>query len=338
MRGFFGQGYNMMSLNSVSRRQVRATRALCLALAFCAAACGTADPVEEGTAPAGSTGGGPGAGPGAGAGAGGGVGGALDAGGASSMGGGSGGASSSDDGAIQTMLDGGLAIPVEPPKPLADASVSGPPLGNAYAETEYNLERPAALVTAYGVLTAGVGSGTRLFVNHLHLRDAGATVAYGAVDVVDGGMVWQKPPAQPNTFPIGLAGERMFVSNPFKYILEARVPNPLNSASVFRIYLESEQTVWSASFSSDYENIVTGALYGVVTRAHAESRPLSLGALECLAVCTDLGACTTGISTLAGLLDCNDAQLDADVNGDGTNDGYRLIVSFRSRRAAPPAL
>jgi hypothetical protein len=229
-----------------------------------------------------------------------------------------------------------MPIPVEPPKPLPDASVTGKPLGNAYADTEYNLERPEALVTAYGILTSGTGDSTRLFVNQLRAGDAGAEVLYGAADVLDGGLVWQKPP--PNSFPLGVSatGERMFASPPFKYVLEARVPNPINPASIFRIYLESEQTVWSATFSADYQNITTGALYGVVTRAEAERRPLSIGSLECLAVCNDLGACGAGISSLAGLLDCNGAQLDADANGDGTNDGYRLIVSFRSRRVAPP--
>lgn len=337
-----------MALRSLSQLPARGARSLfstkdhaaarlrlaaCVAFALGALACGSSDPVEEGdgvgAAAAGDAGGIPGGGQG---GAGAGMGGSNP--GAQA----DGSVSTGSDASIQSSLDGGMPIPVEPPKPLADASIMGPPLGNAYAETEYNLERPEALVLAYGVLTAGVGSGTQLFVNHLHVRDGGATVAYGAADVLDGGLAWQKPPAEPNAFSVGVSseGERMFVSNPFKYILEARVPNPLSASSVFRVYLESEQTVWSASFSPDYEAITTGALYGVVTRAHAESRPLSIGSLECLAVCTDLGACGAGISTLAGLLDCNGAQLDADADGDGTNDGYRLIVSFKSRRVAPP--
>jgi hypothetical protein len=338
MRGFFGQGFINMSLDSFAPFHDRAARHLLHApsrvlsrLAVCVAlagpGCGTSDPDEASGEPGGSGGGQQG----------GGAGGALEAGSSPVVGGG-GPVAPGNDASIQTSLDGGMPIPVEPPKPLPDAAVIGQPLGNAYAETEYILERPQALVDAYTVLTSGVGNTTRLFVNHLGIGDAGASVMYGAADVIDGGLVWQKPPAQPNTFPIGVSptGERMFVSNPFKYILEARVPNPLNAASVFRVHLESEQTVWSATFSADYENITTGALYGIVTRAEAESRPLSIGAFECLAVCTDLGACTSGINNLAGLLDCNGAKPDADANGDGTNDGYRLIVSFKSRRVAPP--
>jgi hypothetical protein len=312
---------------------VRCAAWIAASLALALSGCAGSDPVDETGGPGGGTGGSA-----AGGGQGGGGGGALEA-GSSPVVGNDGSTPSGGDASIQTSLDGGMPIPVEPPKPLPDASVTGEPLGNAYADTEYNLERPQALVAAYGVLTSGTGDTTRLFVNQLRAGDAGAEVLYGAADVVDGGLVWQKPPALPRSFPVGVSatGERMFASTPFKYTLEARVPNPLNPASVFRVYLESEQTVWSATFSADYQEITTGALYGIVTRAEAERRPLAIGSLECLLVCTDLGACGSGITSLAGLLDCNSAQLDADANGDGTNDGYRLIVSFRSRRVAPPA-
>jgi hypothetical protein len=323
---------------AAARRPAWSTAGLVLALA--ATGCGGSDPVDET--------GGPGAGPGGGAaaggvaegGQGGGAGGELEAGSSPVMGGGS---ESPGDASIQTSLDGGMPIPVEPPTPLPDASVTGEPLGNAYADTEYNLERPEALVTAYGVLTGNVGNSTRLFANHLRAGDAGAEVLYGAADVLDGVLVWQMPPLRPNSFAIGVSptGERTFVSSPFKYVLEARVPNPLNAATVFRLYLEIEQAVWSATFSADFERITSGALYGVLTRAEAERRqvssssdPITAGA-TCAALCSDIFSCGNSL-TLAGLLDCNGAMPDADADDDGTNDGYRVIFSFRSSRVEPP--
>jgi hypothetical protein len=102
---------------------------------------------------------------------------------------------------------------------------------------------------------------------------------------------------------------------------------------VSRLYIEAAQTVWTATFSDDYESITTGALYGVILREEAENRPITVDSLSCVFVCSQ--PCT-GITRLAGLLDCNGAQLGADANGDGVNDGYRLILSFTSRRVEPP--
>jgi hypothetical protein len=244
------------------------------------------------------------------------------------------------DGEIATHLDGGMPIPEKPPAPAPDAAISGKPLGNSYAETEYMLERPEGLVGAFqAVQTLSTGT-TRLFVNSITeaATDGGMVdqVRYGAADSVDGGLVWQKLTAKPRTFEIGPSKDdaRTLVSKPFTYTLQARVA--VDADNVFSLYIESVQSVWTATFSADYENITTGALYGIITRTEAEHRPITF--LACGAGCgLNLGCSLTDQNYLSNILDCNGAKLDADVDGDGTADGYQMILSFKSQRVPTPS-
>jgi hypothetical protein len=311
----------LASYSLASARPWRTATALCIALTLFGVGCGS-DPAE----PSGGSD----------------AGGGLPGGGSGSPGGGSGtesdasavvadGSVPASDASIQPSIDGGTPIPLEPPKPVLDAAISGKPVGNAYAETEYNLERPEALKGAFGTILSLTGN-TRMFINELRAGDAGVEVLYGAADSSDAGLVWQ-----PRSFRVGLSptDSKTFVSEPFTYVIEARIV--VDATSGLRLYLESEQTTWTATFSDDHENITTGALYGIVTRAHAESRPLDIG--SCTVAC-GLNSFTYCLATndirLATVFDCNEAQMDADVNGDGTNDGYRMILSFKSRRVEPP--
>jgi hypothetical protein len=221
--------------------------------------------------------------------------------------------------------------------PLLDAAIASQVLGNAYAEDEYNLSEPQALAKAFASVAKIAGS-TRLFVTELRVGDAGTEARYGPADLIDGGLIWQKPPAHPRSFPIAKSAndDRTLVSAPFQYVLEARVQ--ATASSVFRLYLEAEQSVWSARFSADALRVEAGELRGVLTREEVEHRPLDL--LLCSAACgaSRLSFCRADRALqLATVFDCNGAQPNVDTNADGVPDGYRLVLHFESHQVEPPS-
>jgi hypothetical protein len=233
-------------------------------------------------------------------------------------------------------IDAGALLDAPPLAPLIDAAIASELLGKAYAEVDYTLLEPPVLAKAFAGL-AKAGAGTRLFVTHLYASDAGAEARYGAADLIDAGLVWQKPPAHPRTFSIGKSTslERTLVSAPFKYVLEARVV--AGAGSVFRLYLEAAQSIWSATFSADATRIVAGELRGVLTREEVEHRTLDL--LACAAACGANRATYCRADrplTLATAFDCNATAPDVDTNGDGVPDAYRLLFSFSAQQVAAP--
>jgi hypothetical protein len=223
------------------------------------------------------------------------------------------------------------------PPPAADWDASLPPgvLGNTYAETEFRVEKPAALAKAFDLLIADT-HGTRVFVNDVREADGGAQVRYGAASpATDGGLAWQET-SPVRTFQVAPSAENpaRLVSKPFNYTLRARFPNPANSNTSFLLSLSASKAVWTATVSPDFAALNDGTLYGTLTREEAEIRPLNAGIGGCaLGLCTDLGACAqSGLRTLADLLDCNATALDADADGDGKLDGYALALGFASER------
>lgn len=219
--------------------------------------------------------------------------------------------------------------------PLVDAALASELLGKAYAESEYTLLEPVALAKAFAAVAKASG-GARLFVTELYAGDAGSEARYGAADAIDGGLIWQKPPARPRSFSIGRSTtqERTLVSLPFKYVLEARV---VVAGSVFRLYLEAAQSIWSATFSADATRIVAGELRGVLTREEVEHR--SLDVLSCAASCGASRAtyCRSDRALhLSDAFDCNAALPDVDTDGDGQADGYRLLFAFKSQQVTAP--
>ena len=212
-----------------------------------------------------------------------------------------------------------------------DPDVTRALIGRAYAETSYDLQEPRALTAALSVATKLTGD-TRLFVSAIQAGDAGVEVLYGAADLIDGGLAWQKPPARPRRFALGAGADGGVVSAPFTYVLEARIA----TTRVYRLYLEVERSIWSASFTPDRESL-TAELRGAVTRAQLEHRPLDV--LSCTAACgqNSGGFCNTDRAlTLAAVLDCTDSAPDVDLDGDGENDAYRLRVALRANQVAAP--
>jgi hypothetical protein len=225
-----------------------------------------------------------------------------------------------------------------PPDASSDASFArteSPAVGRAFAESEFVIQEPAALAKVLGS-AARTTSEVKLLVVAPFNDDAGTALRYGPADLVDGGLIWQKPPAHPRSF--GLASTeqegRTFVSVPFKYVLEARVP--ANAEGVYRVYLEAEQAIFRATYNASYDEISSGELRGVLTREQLDHRPLDVA--SCLVACgQNGGVCTqNGSPVLAVTFDCNGQKPDTDTNGDGVLDGYRLLLGFKSRQVTPP--
>ncbi len=156
---------------------------------------------------------------------------------------------------------------------------------------------------------------------------------YGAAFLEDAGAFFQYPD-ETGSFRIApsVDSKSVFVSDPFDYRLYAWVPKPGNPEVGFRIQLASRNAIWTARFSADFEHIEEGSLTAVVVRAEAESAPMKLDPLTCLAACSDPLACAGGLEVLADLLDCNATKLNADADGDGTLDGYRLRIAYTAER------
>jgi hypothetical protein len=236
---------------------------------------------------------------------------------------------------------GSQYLPPNMPSQAKDAgsvavSVASAALGRAYAESEFVLQQPAALQKAFASL-AMVNNDTRLFVIQPYTSDAGSEVRYGAADRVDGGLVWQKPPAHPRSFALAASQQngQTLVSAAFAYVLEARVP--LAAGKVFRLYLEAEQAVFRATFNMDFSEISSGELRGVLTREQLEHRPLDLASCTAACAAKNLSVCSQSSELqLAVAFDCNGQQPDVDTDGDGSLDGYLLLLSFESRAVAPP--
>lgn len=228
--------------------------------------------------------------------------------------------------------EAGAARPTSPAVPALEPSLTRALIGKAYAESSYDLQEPKALSAAL-TAAATLSADTRLFVAAIEASDAGAEVLYGAADLLDGGLVWQKPPAHPRRFALGAGDDGGVVSAPFTYVLEARIAA---ATRVYRLYLEAEQSTWSARFSADRTSL-TAELRGAVTRAQLEHRPLDV--LSCTAACgqNSVGFCNTGSAlALAAVLDCSGTAPDLDLDGDGTKDAYRLRVALRASEVAAP--
>jgi hypothetical protein len=228
------------------------------------------------------------------------------------------------------------AAPLEPPPEAQwDASVTdGPPEGMAYTEVKgsFVLEEPAALKLAFGTFTADTGD-ARLFLNDVRAGDDGPQLYYGGAFVEDTGAYFQYP-KKVKSFAIAPSVDdaQTFVSKPFDYELFAWVPSANDPEVGYELQLGSTLAVWVATFDADFEHISKGSLTAVVLRSEAEVAPFDLDFLSCLAVCKKSIACSSGVTTLADFLDCNDAKLNVDADGNGANDGYRLRFSFRSER------
>jgi hypothetical protein len=245
-----------------------------------------------------------------------------------------------DEGSVESDAsapgtDAGADVLMPPPAADWDASVPLGVVGNTYAETQFRVERPAALAKAFNLLIADT-QGTRVFVNDIRQGDAGVQVRYGAASAgIDGGLAWQET-SPVRTFQITSSADdpSTLVSKPFNYTLRARFPNPASSNTSFLVSLSASKAVWTATVSPDFSGLNAGTLYGTLTREEAEIRPLNAGIGGCaLGLCSDLGACAqSGLQTLADLLDCNAAALDADADGDGKLDGYALALAFTSER------
>lgn len=231
------------------------------------------------------------------------------------------------------LLDVAGEVVAAPPTPDWDTALALP-APEAYAATRYELRAPGSLASAFAALTMS-DPALRVFTVVIAAEPSGLRVRYGAADrAPDGVLAWQDPDLQLDfrAAQAESAGGAL-VSEPFRYGLRARVASGLSGTGAYTLALDAERAIWTATRSDDGSRLEDGALYGLVSRSEAEARALSLGGL-CPAVCgLTSGACTgAGVRTLAEVFDCTETPLDADLDGDGAADAYRLVIGFTAER------
>ena len=176
--------------------------------------------------------------------------------------------------------------------------------------------------------------------------NAAVTAEYGAADVIDESeepitVAWQffarnEIIFRPDETGEGASDPRAWISDEFLYDLTANVIIDLGigdpiAASIgfnaeqvrFRIVLDE------SGLGGD------GSVIGYLTRVEAEARPITdvdtFAAFRGL-LCTNpaFPNPADGVWHLSDILDCNDAPIDHDLDGDGTNDSYflRIDVGF----------
>lgn len=141
-------------------------------------------------------------------------------------------------------------------------------------------------------------------------------------------------PALPEEAPDPSNPTNTWVSDVFDYRLMAIFTfNGVQSVLGF----EAKQTVMTATFSEDLETITAGRLEGYITREEAESRLLNLDDPDCLisrGICPGFECGVDApLMSIADVLDCNGAVMNADVDPDiEGHDAYMTSIFFESRR------
>ena len=218
----------------------------------------------------------------------------------------------------------------------------------SFVETNYILESPAALSGVVSLIK-GFLTGTGFFMTLFSpIDEAGViTVTYGGGDRVMSNpegfdtYAWQFPPDTLPTFTIERfqslddpMQDDTWESEVFDYRLAAVFEfNGIRSTLGF----EAKNAIMKATFNEDLTEIINGSLAGYITREEAESRFLNLDDPDCFFT---IGLCPTfdcgvdePLQTIADVLDCNDAELDSDIDPEiEGNDAYRAVIAFESKR------
>ncbi len=224
------------------------------------------------------------------------------------------------------------------------------PIGNlTFADDRFTLAEPAQLSRLFNLLRT-FAPDLAFFVVVTDAASASPQGArYGVADIRSEAtlpieVAWQNPTAlEPLRFhPVPepdapLAGWQ-WDSEPFTYRLDttATLTLPGRPPEAYRFGFNALQVVAAfRPFGPDGPPSMT--LRGLVSRAETESRVLGADAsftpLRALLCSQPTFESPTGEWRLADILDCNNAPLNADIDGDGTLDGYNLVVEVRLRPA-----
>lgn len=218
------------------------------------------------------------------------------------------------------------------------------PESRVYVEDRYDLQEPEELAPVISTIKGLIGR-SGLFMTRLSALDAddAMRVTYGGGDLVervDDGLdlyAWQVPEANLPTFSIHrYASEAQplayntWESDVFDYRLVAVVT--VGETQVGLGFEASDSTV-RFRFNDDLSEVTTGRLEGFITRKEAELRAIDIQ--DCL---LSMGICPgfdcdndPPIATVADILDCRGARMDADIDPlvDG-DDAYRAVILFHS--------
>jgi len=132
--------------------------------------------------------------------------------------------------------------------------------------------------------------------------------------------------------------DRTWVSDPITYLLRtsARIEFPGMLPVDADFGLDAERMVFRVLLDPLDDSTADARAEGFVTRSEAESRTLGgrddfpgMAELFCEDPSYDPGL----EWNLSDLLDCNRAALDSDVDGDGSLDGYRVVIDANLTRA-----
>jgi len=222
------------------------------------------------------------------------------------------------------------------------------PEGRAYVEYNYVLQEPEELTTVVSVLK-GFLAGTGFFMTAFSARaeDDTMMVTYGGGDrvmaVPDGydQYAWQFPP---DTLPAFQVSRYADPNDPLQDAVWESEVFDYRLVAVFEFmdvrsevgFVAKSATV-QLRFSEDLDRIEDGVLEGYITREESESRFLNLNDPNCfltLGVCPSFDCANDPpLQTLADVLDCNGAVLDADIDPDiEGHDAYRAVIYFQSNR------
>jgi hypothetical protein len=217
------------------------------------------------------------------------------------------------------------------------------PQGRVYAEVNYVLLQPSALTNVISVIK-GLFNQTGFFMTDMREADGDQIVVYyGGADRVEHNddapdlYAWQLPERLP-TFRVHRLEDpeapqqgHTWQSDVFLYELVALFGDGEPRQG---LGFEAADTVVTMTFNEELTQITSGSIQGYLTREEAEDRTLGI-AEDCLlsrALCPSFDCDTDEpILTVANLLDCNEVELDSDIDPaiEG-NDAYRADIFFQS--------
>lgn len=209
-----------------------------------------------------------------------------------------------------------------------------------WAESDFDITEPEELTSIFEIFKT-FASDVKFLVLDFGVHSGSVDAAYGTANIIDEEaepitVSWQTPddldsvvfaPARDED---PLAGDS-WRSDSFLYELRASATIEFPGAGTISAdfgldALDVTIQVWARP---EIPNGMTGQLVGIVTREETESRDLGTAAeferFEFL-LCDD-GDYEPGLEwQLSDVLDCNGAVMDADSDGDGINDGYRVVI------------
>jgi hypothetical protein len=212
---------------------------------------------------------------------------------------------------------------------------------STWAESDFDITEPEELTRIFEIFKS-FATDVKFMVLDLDALSGSIDARYGVADILDETISpvevsWQDladtgaitfDPARGEDSP--LDGDS-WISGLFLYELRAAatIEFPGFDEINANFGLDAEQVTIQLWFNPLDPDRGVARLTGIVTREETESRDLGtrdefdrFDALFC-----ETAGYDPGIDwQLADILDCNDAVLDADANGDGILDGYRIVI------------